>query len=113
MIKIQNRVSVIFGILLVLIIIMPAALGSQISLITIYVLLFGLYSILNGILDHKTEILYVLLGFTTLVFALIGLMIQKASSFDVAMGIIIGIGSIILGIGVLLNFLPKKWVQWY
>ncbi len=96
------------------IIIIAIVVGSQISLILIYLLLFALYSILNGISSYKTEILYVILGVITLISVFIWLINQKSSlSFEVILGVILGIITIILGIGVLFEYFPKKWIQWF
>ena len=75
----------------------------------IYLLLFCTYSILNGISSYKTEILYVILGVITLISVFIWLINQKSSlSFEVILGVILGIITIILGIGVLLNIFQKN-----
>lgn len=115
MVKIRSKISLVLGFFLMLIIIISIVVGSQISLISIYLLLFALYSILNGISDYKTEILYVILGGTTLISVFIWLISQKSSSssFEVMLGVILGMMTIILGIGVLFDYFPKKWIQWY
>jgi len=113
LVKVRNKISLVIGFFLMFIII-AIVVGSQISLILIYLLLFALYSILNGISSYKTEILYVILGVITLISVFIWLINQKSSlSFEVILGVILGIITIILGIGVLFEYFPKKWIQWY
>lgn len=108
MVKVRNKISLVIGFFLMFIII-AIVVGSQISLILIYLLLFALYSILNGISSYKTEILYVILGVITLISVFIWLINQKSSlSFEVILGVILGIITIILGIGVLLNIFQKN-----
>ncbi len=113
MIKIRNKSSIALGIFLALITAVGMALNNQIYLLAVFLLLFSVYLVLDGIFYHKTAILYILLGFTTLISVFVWLITQKTYllSADVVIGIIIALVALLLGIGVFLGLLSEKWIH--
>ncbi len=99
MAKIRDVGKFAFGLLLMYGTISIIIFGYSISLINIIFLLGGIFLIFESILEHKTEILYLSLGFAILISAFIWIITQSAFlSKESLIGITMGISFFILGI---------------
>lgn len=111
MIKIRNKFSVVAGSIILILAVPSGVLSDPVLFSSIWLILFSIYLILDGILYQKTKILAISLGFALLI-SFIWLISQKAlSQLDLIFGVIIVVYVNIMGIMIYLGVLPEKWIH--
>ena len=111
LIKIRNKLSFTAGVIILLLAAPSGVLSDPVSFSSIFMILFSAYLILDGILDQKTKILALFLGFALLI-SFIWLIAQRTlSPIDTIFGVIIVLYANILGLLLYLGILPEKWIR--
>ena len=110
MIKIRNKGSIVTGVI-ILLLLAPIVLNNSVSFSVIAMILISLYIILNGILNNKTKILSIFLGFAMLISFILFVTQKTLSPIDMTFGVIIVLIYLIVGIMIYFGVLPEKWMS--
>jgi hypothetical protein len=110
LIKIRNKGSIVIGVI-ILLLLAPSVLNNSVSFSVIAMILISIYIILNGILNNKTKILSISLGFAMLISFILFVTQKTLSPIDTTFGVIIALIYLIMGIMIYFGVLPEKWIN--